>query len=119
MWDNSGSIGVKYYQNVLDFLIALIKKLNEGPNDTHFGFLTFSSEGQTKKLIGVGEISDEDLLIKKLKTYDYTLHLEGDRTRTGLAFKKAHGVSGHFTFKYTILDLRMLSRSQLFEARLA
>ena len=118
MWDNSGSIGVKYYQNVLDFLIALIKKLNEGPNDTHFGFLTFSSEGQTKKLIGVGDISDKDELIKKLKKYDYDLQLYGDRTRTGLAFSKVNEVSGHFAFKYTILDLRMLSRSQLFEARL-
>ena len=98
IWDNSGSIGFKYYEYVLDFLIALIKKLNEDSNDTHFGFLTFSSEEKTRKLIDVGDISDKDLLIKKLKKYDYDLQLYGDQTKTGLAFKKADEVSGHFLF---------------------
>ena len=98
MWDNSGSIGFKYYEIVLKFLIALIKKLNEDPNDTHFGFLTFSSKEKTRKLIDVGDISDKDLLIQKLKKYDYDLELMGDQTYTGLAFKKAVEVSRHFAF---------------------
>ena len=98
IWDNSGSIGFKYYEYVLEFLITLIKKLNEDSNDTHFGFLTFSSEEKTRKLIDVGDISDKDLLIQKLKKYDYDLQLYGDQTKTGLAFKKADEVSGHFLF---------------------
>ena len=96
IWDNSASIGLKYYEYVLDFIIALIRKLNEHPNNTHFGFLTFASKTKTRKLLDVGQISDSEKLIARLKRYDYDTQLEGDFTRTGLAFKKANDVSRQF-----------------------
>ncbi len=98
MWDNSASIGFNHFLNILKFLKELIKKLNVSPDGTHLGFLTFSSEGKTKKLLDVGKIQDPTRLSDWLDDFisPYVFVLQGDYTYTGKAFEIANEVSVPF-----------------------
>ena len=104
MWDNSNSIGTKYYGPVFTFIKKFIrnKDLNVGKDGTHLGFITFSGppndiyvrkggskEDRTRVLLKVGEITDPEKIINNLKQYDYTFDLSGRFTYTGTAFQLA------------------------------
>ena len=100
MWDNSQSIGIKHYRVIKKFLKQLIQVLNVGRDGTHLGFLTFSSQGKTRKLLDVGQIQDPIQLSNKLDEYNYEWDLMGDKTYTGEAFKIANEVSVNLLQKH-------------------
>ena len=79
---------------IKNFLRELIRspQLNVGPDGTHLGFLTFSTEIQTKVLLGMGEKESPSELLAWLEQLTWN-EVEGDGTRTGMALRKINYVS--------------------------
>ena len=99
VWDNSWSVGASTFNNkVRPFLKNLIKspQLNVGPDGTHIGILTFSTQVQTRVLLEMGQKKTQDELTTFLDSLNYD-NVSGDGTRTGMALKMIDEV-GHNTF---------------------
>ncbi|CAB3993406.1 Hypothetical predicted protein [Paramuricea clavata] len=91
LWDNSWSVGQSLFKDkIRPFLKGLIRSalLNVGPNGTHIGILTFSTQAQTRVLLELGELQAVDALINYLDSLNYN-NISGDGTRTGMALKLA------------------------------
>ncbi|CAB3990655.1 Hypothetical predicted protein [Paramuricea clavata] len=89
LWDNSKSVGPTTFKNqVRPFLKSLINspQLNVGPDGTHIGILTFSTQAQTRVLLKLGEIKSPVALNNYLDSLRY-IDVRGDGTRTGMALK--------------------------------
>ena len=89
VWDNSWSVGKASFKNqVKPFLKSLINspQLNVGPEGTHIGILTFSTQAQTKVLLELGEVQSPVALNNYLDSLKYD-QISGDGTRTGMALK--------------------------------
>ena len=94
LWDNSWSVGRGSFQDkVRPFLKKLINspQLNVGPEGTHIGILTFSTQAQTKVLLELGELQSPVALNNYLDSLEYD-QISGDGTRTGMALKIADEV---------------------------
>ena len=89
LWDNSRSVGKPTFDHqVRPFLKDLInsKELNVGPDCTHIGIITFSTQAQTKVLSEMGQRKSTDDIINFLDSLKYE-DIEGDGTRTGMALR--------------------------------
>ena len=89
LWDNSWSVGETTFKNkVRPFLKKLINnsRLSVGPDCTHIGIITFSTQAKTKVLLKMGEKKSRDELITYLNGLKYE-DISGDGTRTGMALK--------------------------------
>ena len=89
LWDNSWSVGETTFKNkVRPFLKKLINnsRLSVGPDCTHIGIITFSTQAKTKVLLKMGEITSLDELITYLNGLNYD-DLKGDGTRTGMVLR--------------------------------
>jgi hypothetical protein len=94
LWDNSWSVGRGSFQDkVRPFLKNLISspQLNVGPDGTHIGILTFSTQARTKVLLELGELQSPVALNNYLDSLEYN-QISGDGTRTGMALKIADEV---------------------------
>ena len=99
LWDNSYSVGVSSFQDkVRPFLKDLIAspQLNVGPDGTHIGIITFSTQAQTRVLLEMGEKLTQQELQDYLDSLTYS-QISGDGTRTGMALRMADEVRG-FTY---------------------
>ena len=112
LWDNSKSIGIgPFTTKVVPFLKKLIKspQLNVDEDGTHLGFVTFSTQVKTRKLLDVGQIQDPDKLVNWLDGLDYMKDLFGDGTRTGIGFKITNEVQiTHNNFIITLFNAATL-----------
>ncbi|CAB4045370.1 Hypothetical predicted protein, partial [Paramuricea clavata] len=91
LWDNSYSLGEKAFQDeVRPFMKNLINStnLNVGPNGTHIGILSFSTQANTRVLLELGEKKTRDELLYYLDCLKYN-RISGNGTRTGMALKIA------------------------------
>ena len=60
---------------------------------THLGFITFSSDNQSRKLLEVGEIKNKTELIHWVESFDYDNSLSGNGTFENDKFELANYVS--------------------------
>ena len=98
VWDNSQSLGKSAFQDqVRPFLKNLIKspRLNVGPDGTHIGILSFSTETKTRVLVDMGEKQTQEELLALMDSLNYDA-LRGDGTRTGLALNMMNAVKSCF-----------------------
>ena len=89
LWDNSQSVGEKTFKTqVRPFLKKLINnpRLSVGPECTHIGIISFSTQAKTKVLLEMGNKTSSDDLITFLNDLKYD-ELKGDGTRTGMALR--------------------------------
>ena len=94
LWDNSWSVGRASFQDkVRPFLKNLINspQVNVGPEGTHIGILTFSTQARTRVLLELGELQSPAALNDYLDSLKYD-QISGDGTRTGMALKIADEV---------------------------
>jgi hypothetical protein len=94
LWDNSWSVGQSVFKDkIRPFLKSLIRSplLNVGPDCTHIGILTFSTQPQTRVLLELGELQTVDALTNYLESLNYN-DISGYGTRTGMALKLADEV---------------------------
>ena len=101
LWDNSWSVGESLFKNkVRPFLKSLINspQLNVGPDGTHIGILTFSTQAQTRVLLELGELQFPVALNNYLDSLKYD-DISGDGTRTGMALKIADEVRCEFLYR--------------------
>jgi hypothetical protein len=94
VWDNSWSVGTVFFKyEVRPFLKNLISspQLNVGPEGTHIGILTFSTQARTRVLLELGELQSPVALNSYLDSLEYN-QISGDGTRTGMALKLADEV---------------------------
>jgi hypothetical protein len=61
-------------------------KLNVGPEGTHIGILTFSTQARTRVLLELGELQSPVALNNYLDGLEYD-DISGGGTRTGMALK--------------------------------
>ena len=105
MVDSSNSVGETYFENIRNFLLKLVDKLNVREGGTELGFITFSNKERTKKLLDVGNKTDPTELKEWLENLNYKAQLMGGYTRTGLAFEIANNVSqAVLLVQHTILN---------------
>ncbi len=91
LWDNSWSVGKSSFNDkVKPFLKGLISspQLNVGPDGTQIGIITFSTQVQTKVLVELGALKTAAELNDYIDTLTWD-EVNGDGTRTGMAFKLA------------------------------
>ena len=87
-------MGLSSFQDkVRPFLKALISspQLNVGPDGTHIGIITFSTQVQTKVLMDIKDGTSADAINQFLDGLNYD-DISGDGTRTGMALKMASEV---------------------------
>ena len=88
-----------FKDNVRPFLKSLINspQLNVGPDGTHIGILTFSTQAQTRVLLELGKLQSPVALNSYLDSLKYN-DISGDGTRTGMALKMIDEVRSSFLF---------------------
>ena len=82
-----------FQEKVRPFFKGLIanQKLNVGPNGTHIGIITFSTQNQTRVLLDMGQLQTQKQLINYVGRMDYH-QISGDGRRTGMALRMADEV---------------------------
>ena len=92
LWDNSQSIGGKTFkEDVVPFLLEFVKKVNVSEDGAHVGFISFSTEEETKPILKIGSKNTVEELTAWLKGLKYE-NLMGTWTHTGSAFSIANKV---------------------------
>ena len=94
LWDNSRLMGISSSRKkVKPFFKELIAspQLNVGPNGTHIGIVTFSTQKQTRVLLNMGQLQTHEQLEDYLGRLDYH-QISGDGRRSGMALKMANEV---------------------------
>ena len=84
------SLFQEYVRPFFKDLIA-VRQLNVGPNGTHIGIITFSTQNQTRLLLDMGELQTQEQLQNYLDSLDYH-QISGDGRRTGMALRMADEV---------------------------
>lgn len=84
--DRSSSISEKNLRKAAEFLEDLVDKFNPGPDENHFGLITFSRKANTAFTFADSEYHDKDALKQEIAN---RLNTTAGGTRTDLALSAA------------------------------